>query len=123
MSKPRFLIDENLARFAIVDGIRLRNPAIDVLFVGGPGAPPLQTPDPAILEYCEQTQRMLVTDNRESMPAHVADSFAAGRHHWGILTVRKGRRHDIGGIIDSLELNWALEEAEDYADREAWIPL
>jgi hypothetical protein len=66
---------------------------------------------------------MLVTDNRKSMPGHIADVFAAGGHHWGILKVRKGRRADIGGIIETVELVWALEEAEEYVDREPWIPF
>jgi hypothetical protein len=37
--------------------------------------------------------------------------------------VRRGRKHDIGGIIDSLTLIWELEEAEDYLDKVEWIPF
>lgn len=122
MTKPRFLVDENLD-LAIVTEIKRRNRAIDILHVGDAGAPPFRTPDPVILAYCESTGRTLVTDNRKSMPAHVAEMYAEGHRHWGILKVRGGRKADLGGIIEAIELIWALEEAEDYVDRDAWIPL
>jgi len=122
MTRPLFLVDENMRR-AIVDGVRYRNGAIDILHIGDPGAPPINTLDPAILLYCEQTHRMLVTNDRKSMPQHLADFHQAGGHHWGVLKVRKGREHDIGGIIESIVLIWELEEAEDYSDRVEWIPF
>jgi len=65
-----FLLDENLSR-DMLDAILHHDRSIDVLKVGGPGAPPLGTPDPDILLYCEREQRALVTDNRRTMPNHV----------------------------------------------------
>jgi hypothetical protein len=56
-------VDENLQR-AIVTGVRHYNSTIDVLHVGDANAPPIGTLDPDILDYCSQTQRILVTENR-----------------------------------------------------------
>jgi hypothetical protein len=123
VSKSRFLVDENLAREAIVSGVKRHDSAIDILSVGDIYSPPTGTLDPEVLEFCAQTQRMLVTDNRHSMPQHVADLFREGRQHWGILKVRKGRKDDIGGIVNSLILIWELEEAGNYLNREEWIPF
>lgn len=58
--KIRFLLDENLSpklKFAV---FRL-NPAIDIVRVGDPDAPPLGTIDPELLRYLEVYQRLLVT--------------------------------------------------------------
>ena len=78
--RPRFLLDEHLPRAVIAAAHRL-DPAIDLVVVGAEGAPPLGTLDPAILVWCEQEQRILVTNNRKSLPAHIAEHLAAGRHH------------------------------------------
>ncbi|MFK0731876.1 MAG: hypothetical protein ACFKPT_22035 [Gloeotrichia echinulata GP01] len=40
------------------------NPAIDILRVGNPNAPPLGTLDPELLRYLEVSQRLLVTDQK-----------------------------------------------------------
>ena len=68
--KVRFLLDENLSTRLKVAVLRL-NPAIDILRVGDPNAPQLGTLDPDILRYLELSQRLLVTDNRTSMPEHM----------------------------------------------------
>jgi hypothetical protein len=78
--KPRFLLDENLPPRLRLALLR-HNDTIDILRVGDADAPPLGTLDPDILHYLEQAQRVLVTGNRISMPAHVAAHVAAGGHH------------------------------------------
>ncbi len=77
----RYLIDENLPPRLATALLRL-DPAIDVLRVGDPGAPARGTLDPDILRYLQTAQRLLVTENRVSMPGHVRDHLAAGNHHW-----------------------------------------
>ncbi|MCG9891318.1 MAG: DUF5615 family PIN-like protein [Thermosynechococcaceae cyanobacterium MS004] len=70
--KVKFLLDENLPPRLKTALLRL-NPQIDVLRVGEPSAPPNETLDPEILIYLEASQRLLVTDNRSSMPGHLTD--------------------------------------------------
>jgi hypothetical protein len=71
--KIRFLVDENLWP-ELVAAVRRYNPAIDILRVGQPGAPPLGTLDPAILVYCEAEQRALVTSIGDEQSENDADS-------------------------------------------------
>jgi hypothetical protein len=85
--KVRFLLDENLSPRLKVAVLRL-NPAIDILRVGEPNAPPLGTLDPDVLRYLELSQRLLVTDNRTSMPEHLEAHWAEGGHIWGLFWVR-----------------------------------
>jgi hypothetical protein len=81
--KVRFLLDENLSPRLKVALPRL-NPAIDVLRVGDPNAPPLGAPDAEVLNYLALAQRLLVTDNHKSMPGHLEAHWAAGGHIWGL---------------------------------------
>jgi ribosome biogenesis GTPase A len=80
--KPRFLIDENLDP-DIYEGVKRYNSVIDIVVVGDDAAPPLGTKNPQILEYCEREQRILVTNNRKSMPGHLRDHLRIGHHYWG----------------------------------------
>lgn len=118
--RPKFLLDENLDP-AIVRGVRRRDPTIDILHVGEAGAPPVSTPDPDILVYCEHEQRILITNNRASMPEHIATHLAANRHYWGILTTRS-RQPPINEMIEALLLVAGASEAEEYIDTLSWIP-
>lgn len=118
--RPKFLIDENLTHDIVV-GVRKRDPSIDILRVGDPGAPPKGTPDPAILDFCETEQRILVTNNRASMPAHITAHQAAGKHIWGILSTRT-RRPPLGPIVEMLVIIAGASEAEEYIDVTGWIP-
>ncbi len=82
--KVRFLLDENLSPKLKVAVLRL-NPTIDILRVDDPDAPPLGTLDPELLRFLELSQRILVTDNRKSMPRHLEAHWEAGGHIWGLF--------------------------------------
>jgi len=115
----RFLLDENIPP-KLKTAFMRRCPTIDVLRVGDTDAPPLGTLDPEVLLYVEKTQRILVTNNRKSMPGHVADHFAAGRHHWGIFNIRDSA--SIVDLIEALELVWGASTADEWKDKSDWIP-
>lgn len=68
--KVRFLLDENLSPKLKLAVFRL-NPQSDILRVGDSGAPAFGTLDPDVLMYLEREQRILLTDNRASMPSHL----------------------------------------------------
>lgn len=118
--KVRYLIDEDLSPDYVRE-LRRYHSDLDVLRVGMPSAPPFSTLDPDILLYCEREQRVLVTENRSTMPGHERDHFAAGGHHWGLFKLRQGC--GIGMYLAELQLVWEASEAEEWRDLSRWIPL
>lgn len=120
MSEVRFLLDENVPH-AIGDQVLRREPTIQLLAVGIAPAPPLGTQDPDILVWLEEEQFHLVTRNRRSMPVHLQDHLAMGRHIPGILTIRP--QSLFSQVIDDLILFWAVANPDDYKDQIVHIPL
>ncbi|HBL12939.1 MAG TPA: hypothetical protein DD379_16395 [Cyanobacteria bacterium UBA11162] len=118
--KIRFLIDENLPPKLKTAVLRL-NPAIDILRVGDPNAPPLGTLDPDILYYLELSQRLLVTDNRKSIPRHLQEHWMGGGHIWGLFWVRQSAT--LSQWAQELMVVWETSEAEEWIDKLDWIPL
>ena len=118
--KIRFLLDENLSKQIKIATLRL-NPAIDILCVGDPDAPPFGTLDSDILRYLEVSQRLLITDNRKSMPGHLQSHWALGGRIWGLFWVRP--RTPMGRLAQELMLVWETTEAEEWIDKLDWIPL
>jgi hypothetical protein len=118
--KPRFLIDENTRRRRLLAAIRQYDAAIDVIAVGDPGAPAIGTLDPDIRRYCEATQRLLITQNRKSMPVHIAVHLADGRHHYGVFGLRPG--YSLGAYVAAIHLLWAASEAEEWIGGDECIP-
>lgn len=118
--KIRFLLDENLSPKLKMAVLRL-NPTIDILRVGDPNAPPLGTLDPEILDYLELSQRILVTDNRKSIPGHLEAHWAAGRHMWGLLWLRPSAT--LSSWAEALFLIWEASETEEWLDKVDWIPF
>ena len=118
--KVRFLLDENLPPRIKLAVARL-NPNIDILRVGDPDPPTLGTPDPDVLRYLKLSQRILITDNRKSMPGHLEEHWANGGHIWGLFWVRP--LTPIGQLAQELMLVWETTEAEDWIDILDWIPF
>jgi hypothetical protein len=118
--KVRFLLDENLSP-RLLPALRRYDATLDILRVGDEGAPPLGTSDSDILKYLESAQRVLITDNRSTMPAHVREHLSDGRHHWGVFRTRP--RTTLYEIIEEMVLLWEASEAEEWVDWEDWIPL
>ncbi|MBW4562374.1 MAG: hypothetical protein KME32_14720 [Mojavia pulchra JT2-VF2] len=95
--------------------------SIDILRVGESNAPELGTLDPDVLRYLELSQRLLVTDNRASMPAHLEAHWAEDRHIWGLFWLRP--RIPIGQLAQELLLVWETTEVEEWIDQLEWIPF
>ncbi len=120
MSNLIFLLDENISR-SLRDGLSRRWPDMIVWMVGDPGLPPGGAPDPTILQWCEAHHFALVTYNRTSMPIHLQDHLATGRHIPGIFVLRG--RMSIGQILDALGAIWLSAESVDYADQITYVKL
>jgi hypothetical protein len=118
--KVRFLLDENLSPKLKLASHR-QNPAIDILRVGETNTPELGTLDPEILQYLQLSKRLLVTDNRSSMPEHLNNHWNQGGHIWGVTWVRPNS--SIYQLVESIVLIWEITEAEEWIDRLDWIPF
>jgi Domain of unknown function (DUF5615) len=118
--KIRFLLDENLNP-RIKLALWHHDSTIDVLRVGDLDTPSLGTLDPDILRYLHKSQRLLVTDNRRTMPPHAAEYFASGGNHWGVFLV--DAHTPIGRIAEAMYLLWFASEAEEWVDQEQWLPV
>ena len=116
----RYLLDEHIVPVLRRELLRAA-PALDVWIIGDPGAPPCGTLDPDILIWCEENDFCLVTNNRKSMPRHLADHLSLGRHMPGILVVNLAMT--MGQMIDELVLIAGASADEEYGDLIIYLPL
>jgi hypothetical protein len=120
MSGMRFLMDEQVPP-ALEHYLRKKEPSLDVVRIGGPGAPPKGTLDPGVLLFAEAAKRAVITDDHTTMPVHAADHLAAGHYTWGIFLLRPGFSvPDHGNDILTM---WAASEAEEWQNGIEWIPF
>jgi hypothetical protein len=120
VSTIKYLLDEHIDPRLRRALIRL-SPGIIVWRVGDPGTPALQTTDPDILSWCEKNTFSLITNNRASMPVHLRDHLAAGRHVPGIFILNP--HMTMGETADELALIWGAAEPEEYADQLRFLPV
>jgi hypothetical protein len=116
-----YLLDEHIPA-ALADALRREDPSVELRLIGSDAAPPRGAPDPDLLVWLEKHDFMLVTDNRGSMPVHLREHLAAGRHVRGILTVRK-ELPDVRAVVADLVLIWQAGRLEDFYDRIGYLPL
>ena len=98
----RFLADEDL-RDSIIQGLRSREPALDILDVKSAGL--RGTKDPALLEIAAEQGRILITQDRNTMTAHFWERRAAGASSPGLFVV-SDQPGAIGDAIEWLLLAW-----------------
>jgi hypothetical protein len=84
-----YLMDEHVPH-ALTQALRRRQPALAVWRIGDAGAPARGALDPELLEWCEANGFVLVTNNRHSMPGHLADHLRRDRHIPGIFVLSSG---------------------------------
>lgn len=116
----RYLLDEHIDPILRREILRAA-PALEVWIIGDPGAPPHGTLDPDILVWCEDNSFCLVTNNRKSMPRHLADHLGRGRHVPGIFVV--GLTMTLGHLIDELVLIAGASDDNEYRDLMLYLPL
>lgn len=115
----KYLLDENVDPSYKIQ-LKQLNPDLIVWVVGEPNTPPRGTLDPQILLWCEEYDFVLVTNNRTSMPVHLADHIAQNRHIPGIFILNP--KLSIGQNLD--ELIFIAEAAFDreYQDQIVHLP-
>jgi hypothetical protein len=119
----RYVLDEHL-RGPLWRAIQWHNSLgvypLDVVRVGDASDLPLGSDDPALLLWAEREQRILVTHDADTMPAHLADHLAAGRHSPGVFMIRP---HSIlPQILSFLQDAAYAGEPEEWQDRIQYIP-
>jgi predicted nuclease of predicted toxin-antitoxin system len=116
----RYLLDENV-------DVRYRSqllryaPALIVKVVHDPDVPPKETTDPQIVQWCEAHEFILVTNNRRSMPRHLADHLANGGHVPGIFVLDP--EMSMGETIEELILISEASFTDEYRDRIIYLPI
>lgn len=118
--KIKFLLDENLSPRLKIAVLRL-NPDIDILRIGDTNTPSLGTLDPDVLQYLGLSQRLLVTDNRTSMPDHLEEYWQNNQQMWGLFWVRS--LTTMGELAKELIMIWETSEAEEWINVVDWIPF
>ncbi len=118
--KIKFLLDENLSPRLKIAVLRL-NPEIDILRIGEPNTPTLGTLDPDVLQYLGLSQRLLVTDNRTSMPGHLEEYWLLNQQMWGLFWVRPTTT--MGKLAEELIMIWETSSAEEWINVVDWIPF
>ncbi len=118
--KIKYLLDENLSPRLKIAVLRL-NPTIDILRIGDPNTPPLGTLDPDVLKYLGLSKRLLITDNRTSMPDHLTEYWQQNEKMWGLFWIRPTTT--IGKLAEELIIIWETSEAEEWINVLDWIPF
>jgi hypothetical protein len=120
MSQLAFLFDE-CTDPDLIDALLRREPAIDVVRVGWDDAPPRGTRDPDLLIAAETMGRMLVSNDRRTMPGHISDHFSSGHHTPGVALLRGG--FSMGEYVEGLLMLWSATTAEEWIDGMVYIPM
>lgn len=115
--KPRFLADADFNQ-KIVFGLRRREPTID--FQTARQGNVLGRPDPEVLSIAARENRILVSHDRATMPAHFA-RFTAAQSNPGLIII--SQETDIGAVIEDLLLIWAGSTLGEWRDKIGFIPF
>ncbi len=116
----RYLIDENLSP-AYRTQLLYHGSSLTVLGVGDEGAPARSTKDPEILKWCEENKFTLVTNDRKTIPKHLADHLASGHHVLGVFMIK--RNVSMGAILEELVRIAENSHEDEFLDQLIFIPL
>jgi len=102
----------------IVRGLKRRAQDIDIRTAADAGIAGLKDPD--VLWLSAQAGRVLVSQDRRTMPAHFAE-YVSSANSSGVILLREAI--SISAAIEELVLISTASEAEEWINRLAWIPL
>lgn len=119
MASPRFLFDEDVTH-TLVAALRAQDATIDIVCVGETNGPSKGTLDPELLEIAENEGRMLVSDDRSTMPLHLFDHFGKGRHTHGVALLRKG--FALARYVYEIMVIYLASSADEWVDRTTYLP-
>ena len=114
----RFAADENF-NGRILKGIRTRLPDVDIVRVQDTTI--YQAPDPELLEWAAQEERILLTHDVKTIPGYVYERVRAGLPVPGVIAVRESV--SIGQILNELEVIMRVGAPEDFENIVRYVPL
>ncbi len=118
-----FLLDENVPA-RILRALQRHNKRgvdpLDVLRVGEPGDLPLSSDDATILAWVEREKRLLVTEDKHTIPRHLDRHLQRGHHVPGVLMIRPGTNVPV--LVEFLVLVAYASQPNEWQDRIAYIP-
>jgi hypothetical protein len=117
----RFVIDENL-RGLFSSALKTAMLTAHIIRVGDHPEWPLGMSDYDLLHFCAQTDRILITVDRKSMPGHWADFHDSNPEtpHPGAMILRHG--YSLPEVIEHLKLIVAASTPDEYVDRLMYLP-
>jgi predicted nuclease of predicted toxin-antitoxin system len=115
--RVRFQADADLDG-RILRGLRRAAPEIDIRTAAEAGLAGLG--DPEVLQIAAKSGRILVSQDRPTMPSHFA-RFKATAPCPGVVLLREAI--SIAVAIEEPVLIWSASEAEEWIGRLLWIPL
>jgi hypothetical protein len=114
---PLFQADEDL-NAKIISGLLRREPSLD--FQTAKAGNLLGLTDPEVLAIAAREGRILVSHDRETMPAHFS-RFIQNFTSPGLIIV--SQKLDIREAIDSIILVWVASEANEWINQVGYLPL
>ncbi len=118
-----YLLDENIPS-RIWRAIQRHNEndvdILDVVCVGQFDDLPFHADDPSILRWAERQGRILITEDKSTMPAHLATHLDEGRHCPGIFMLRPGTR--VPELLEFLVLVAYASQPAEWRNRIEYIP-
>ena len=115
--RVRFQADADLDG-RILRGLRRVTHEIDIRTATDAGLAGLKDPD--VLRIAADSRRILVSQDRRTMPANFV-RYLTGAVSPGVILLREAI--SIATAIEELVLIWSASEAEEWINRLIWIPL
>ncbi len=114
----RLAADENF-NYAIVRGVLLRRPDIDLIRVQDAGLSGAD--DPTVLEWAARENRVLLTHDVATMTRYAYERIRAGLPMPGVFEL--GRRIAIGEAIEDILLLAECSEEGEWEGQVRYLPL
>jgi len=114
----RLLIDRDLDQ-DILRGLMRRVPNLDAVTAYEVGTSEL--PDPELLLWAAKAERVLITHDRRTVPAHAARLLASGYDIGGVIVV--SRRIPLSTAIQELEIVVSCSEQDEWKNLVLYIPM
>lgn len=103
----------------VLRGLRRAAPEIDIRSAADARLAALN--DIQVLQLAAAEGRVLVTQDRRTMPGHFQRFVRSGANSPGVVLLREGI--SIATAIEQLLVLWAASEADEWSNRLLWIPL